>query len=114
DSHRSGYGCASTSPRPGDLAIQRGLSESGRRAPVRLAEGGTEMTVTGETEIQAQSRQIIVLTNQIERSGEPQPPLAAIQRHAFDPLERLREINRRSANLGGDLVQHPAPRQIAC
>ena len=61
-----------------DLAIQDGLPESGRRTPVGLAEGGTEMAVAGETQIQAQGRQVIVLTNQIERSGEPQPQLVAI------------------------------------
>src|SRR5215813_7462316 len=53
-----------------DLALQRGLPESGRRTPVSLAEGGAEMTVTGETEIERQRRQVIVLAKQIERSRE--------------------------------------------
>jgi hypothetical protein len=82
--------------------------------PVGMAESGAEMTVAGETEIQAQGRQVIVLTNQIERPGEPQPQLVTIQRHAFDPLEDLRKIDRRSANLCGNFVERPAPREITC
>src|SRR5215468_8206076 len=96
-----------------DLALQRGLPESGRRTPVSLAEGGAEMTVTGEAKMERQGRQVIVLAKQIERSREPQPQLIAIERHAFDPLEGLREIDRRSANLCGNLMQRPAPREIA-
>jgi hypothetical protein len=36
-----------------DLTIERRLSESSRRLPVGLSEGGAEMTVAGEAEIQA-------------------------------------------------------------
>ena len=39
-----------------DLTVERNLPESSRRSPVGLPEGGAEMTVAGEAEIQAQGR----------------------------------------------------------
>src|SRR5713101_6335163 len=86
-----------------DLTVERRLSESRRRSAVGLSEGGAEMTVAGEAEIEAQGRQIIVLIDQIKRSREPQPHLVAIERHTLDPLEDLREVDRGSADFGGDL-----------
>ena len=71
------------------------------------------MAVTGETQVEAQGRQIVVLTNQVERPRKPQPQLVAIERHAFDPLKHLREIDRRSTDFGGYLGECPAPRKIA-
>src|SRR4051812_48267152 len=70
------------------------------------------MAVAGEAELQAQRGEIVVLAEQIEGPREAQAQLIPIQRHAFHLLKDLREIYGRAADLGGDLSERPAARQI--
>ena len=49
------------------LAMQRRLPEFRRRAAVSLAEGGAEMAVAGEAEVKAESGQVIILREKIQR-----------------------------------------------
>ena len=49
------------------LTTQRRLPELRWRAAVSLAEDSAEMTVAGEAEIQAQSGQVIILREKIQR-----------------------------------------------
>src|SRR5262249_11768801 len=110
---------ADESSLPGSLATGPGLSVKGvaperrRRAAVGLLEGGREMTVTGEAEIEAQRGEVVILRQQIERSCESELHLTAIQRHAFHLLKDLREVDRGMANFGADLGQCPAPGRSA-
>jgi uncharacterized protein YdhG (YjbR/CyaY superfamily) len=88
--------------------------ELGGRTAVGLAEGGAEMAVAGEAEVEAQRCEVMVLRKQMERAGKAQSQLIAIERHAFDLLKHLSEVDGRAANLGGDLGQGPAARRVAC
>ena len=82
------------------------------RTAVELAKCGAEVTVTGEAEVEAERRQIVILGNQVEGSCKTHPKLIAIEGQALYLLEHLRKIDRRPVNLGGNLGQSPAPRQI--
>src|SRR5262249_48681967 len=75
-------------------------------------EGGAEMTVAGKAEIEAERGQIVILAKEIERAGKAQPQLVAVERRRFHLLEDLGEIDRRDADLPGDLGECPAPCEI--
>ena len=96
------------------LAVKDGLAEFGRGAAVRLTEGGAEMAVAGEAEIEAQSGEVVVAGEEIESTRKAQTQLIAVQRQAFDLLENLREINGRAANFRGDFRERPTAGQVAC
>src|SRR6185437_10493916 len=83
-----------------------------RRTAVRLTESRAEMAVAGETQLNAESSQVCVSRQQIQRACEPQLQLIPVQRQTFDLLKQLREINRGHANLAGNLRQSPAPAQV--
>jgi len=53
----------------GGLATERRLPELRGRATVGLAEGSAEMAVAGEAEVQAQSSQVVILREKIQRPG---------------------------------------------
>ena len=53
------------------LTMQRRLPELRGRAPVGLAEGGAEMAVAGEAEVQAQGGQVVILREEVERPRQP-------------------------------------------
>ena len=74
--------------------MQRGPLEFRGRAAVDAAECGAEMAVAGEAEIQAQRGQILILREEIQRAGQPQPQLVAIERHTLHLLKDLRQIDR--------------------
>src|SRR6185437_1338360 len=69
-----------------------------RRLPVRLPEGGAEVAVAGEAELERQASQVNAVAEQGERPAEPQPQLVAVQRHAFQLLEHLGQVDRRAAH----------------
>src|SRR5262249_6800689 len=72
-----------------------------------------EMAVTGKTEVETKSSEIVILCEEVERAGETEPQLIAIERHAFHLLENLREVGRRAADVGGDFGERPAACQVA-
>src|SRR5689334_617303 len=94
-------------------AIQGKTAELGRGAAVGSLEGGGEMAVAGEPQLEAEGGEIVVLGHQVERAGEPQIELIAVEGHALDLLEDLREIDGGAADLGCDFRERPAARQIA-
>src|SRR6266404_7338345 len=94
-------------------AMDHRLAELGRRTSVSLLERGAEVTVAGKTQVERELAQVVVLAKQVECARETQAQLIAIQRQAFHLLEHLGEINRRDADVGGDLGECPASRQIA-
>ena len=51
------------------------------------------MTVTVEAEIEAQRGQVVILREQVERSSQSELHLIPVQRHAFDLLKHLREVD---------------------
>ena len=93
--------------------MKGGEPERRRRAAVGLLEGGAEVTVTVEAEIEAQRGEVIVLGKQIERSCQSELHLVPIQRYALDLLKHLREVHGGMADFGADLCQCPTPSQIA-
>ena len=64
--------------------------EFGGRPPVELSESGGEMTVTRESEIEAETCQVVVLTENMQRARKAQPQLVAVERHALHSLKDLR------------------------
>jgi hypothetical protein len=66
------------------------------------------MAVAGEAEVEGQRGQVLRIAQQIERKGEPQLQLVAVERQAFDLLEDLGQVARRDADLG----QGPAPAEV--
>ena len=83
--------------------MQRGPLEFRGRAAVDAAECGAEMAVAGEAEVQAQRGQILILREKIQRPRQAKAQLVAIERYALHLLEDLRQIDRGSSQLGGDL-----------
>jgi hypothetical protein len=71
------------------------------------------MTVARKAQLGGQCGQIVVLRNQVQRSGEAQPQLIAIEGNAFGLLEHLCQIYRRAADFRGDVRERPAPGKIA-
>ena len=76
-------------------------------------ERGVEMTMAGEAKLQAQSGQVVVLPEKIQRPGQAQPQLIAIQRKAFHLLEDLSQIYRGPAHFSSDFGQRPPTPEIA-
>jgi hypothetical protein len=68
--------------------------------------------VAGEAEVEAERGEIVGLRQQVQRPRQAQVQLVAIERHAFDGLEDLGEVDRRAPHLGGDLGQGPATGRI--
>ena len=95
------------------LFAQCGLAEFGWGAAVGFAEGGAEMAVTGEAEVEAQSGEIVVLAEKIEGAGEAQAELVAIEGQSLDLLEDLREIDGGAADFGGNFSKRPAAGEVA-
>ena len=52
------------------------------------------MAVAGEAEVEPEGGQIVVLRKEVERARETQAQLVAIERHALDLLEHLRQVDR--------------------
>src|SRR5262249_54953081 len=75
--------------RKGNLAPGRAL-ERGRRAAVGAPERSAEVAMAGEPEVLAERREIVVSLQEIERAGEAQAELVAVERDAFHALEDLR------------------------
>ena len=71
------------------------------------------MAMARESEIETQSRQVVILCDEIERPSEPQAEMIPIKRHTFHLLEHLREIYTRVANGGGEISERPASRQVS-
>ena len=69
--------------------------------------------MSGKAQFGGQCGQIVVLRNQVQRSGETQPQVIAIEGNAFGLLEHLRQIYRRAAYFCGDVRECPAPGKIA-
>jgi len=82
--------------------MESGLFKFGRGTPVKLAESSAEMTVAGKTEIEGQSRQVVVVCEEIERPRHSQSQLILVERQALHLLEDLCEVNRRDAHFRGD------------
>jgi hypothetical protein len=55
------------------LPTQSRLPKLRRRAPVSLTKRSAEMTVTGKSQLQTQSSEVIILRKKIEGSCQPQP-----------------------------------------
>ena len=66
------------------------------------------MTVAGEPQICGQGGQIVISRNQVEGSRETQPQVVTIERYSLGLLKHLRQIDRRAADLPGDLRKAPA------
>ena len=56
------------------------------------------MAVAGKAEIETERGQILILAEQIECTGKPQPQLVAVKWRRLDLLEDLGEVNRRDAH----------------
>ena len=67
------------------------------------------MTVARESEIEAETGEILVSAEETERPCETQTQLIPVKRQALYLLEHLREIDRRHTGLSRDLAQRPAP-----
>src|SRR6266851_6373052 len=93
--------------------MQRQLLEFGRRTSVGRAECGAEMAVAGKAEIKAESGQVIILRERVQRPCKPESQLITIQWEPFHLLEHLREINWGTAHFRCDFSKCPASRQIA-
>src|SRR5882762_2553864 len=85
------------------LTPQNGLPEFRRRAAVGFAERGAEVAVAGKAKVEAEGCEVVILSEKIQRARQAQSQLIAIQGHAFDLLENLREINRGAADFRGNL-----------
>jgi hypothetical protein len=95
-----------------ELAMESRVPELGGGTAVGRPECGAEVTVAGEAKVQAQRREVVVLSEKIERPRQPQPQLVAIQGQTFYLLEDLCEIHGRAPHFIGDVGQSPAPRQV--
>src|SRR5215831_709820 len=95
------------------LTAQGRFPEFGRRAAVSRAKGGTEVAVAGESEVQAESSEVLILRQKIQRLGQAQPQLVPVQRQPLHLLKDLCQVNRRSPDFRGDFSQRPSPREIA-
>ena len=71
----------------------RRLDKGAGRTAIGLFERRGEMAVAGKAEIERQRRQIIRARQQIEGAGKAQAQVIAVERHAFDLLEHLGEID---------------------
>src|SRR5690242_2135252 len=81
------------------------------RAAVGLAKGGAEMAVAGEAEVHAERGEVVISAKQIQGARQPQAEVVAIERHGFDLLKHLRQVDRRDADFRADLGKRPPPRQ---
>src|ERR1700733_15140983 len=68
--------------------------------------------MTRKPQVEGQPSQVVILTDQIERTCQSQLQLIAIKRYSFDALEYLCQVHRRDPNLGGDIGQSPPASQI--
>src|ERR1700728_4605160 len=76
-----------------------------RRLAVGQFERSTEVAMTRKPQVEGQRSQVVILTEQIERTCQSQLQLIAIKRYTFDALEYLCQVHRRDPNLGGDIGQ---------
>jgi len=74
-------------------AAEGSAFEGGGGASVGSAEGGGEVAVAGEADLEGESCEVFELVEQVEGAGEAQAKLIAVERHAFDLLEDLSEID---------------------
>src|SRR5215831_6913451 len=102
------------------LAIfRRALTPEGRLPEFRWgtavsrAERGAEVAVTGESKVQTESGEVVIVRQKIQRPGQAQPQLVPIQRQPLHLLKDLRQVNGRSPDFRGDFSQRPSPREIA-
>ena len=99
--------------RSAGLSDASGALKSSRcLAVVGLFEGRAEVAVAGKSEVECEAGQIGLVAEQVERSGEAELEVAAIERQTFDLLEYLREIDRRDADVDGDFGQGPTALRI--
>src|ERR1700722_9697095 len=68
--------------------------------------------MTRKPEVEGERGEVVILTEQIERSCQSQLQLIAIKRYSFDALENLCQVYRRDPDLGGDIGQSPPATQI--
>jgi len=61
---------------------------------VELAERGAEMTVARESEVEAETGEILAATKEMKRPRETQTQLIPVERESFCLLKHLREIDR--------------------
>lgn len=71
------------------------------------------MAVAGEAEVEAEPGEIVAGGEELEGAREAEPQLIPVERHPFDLLKDLGEINGRAADFGRDFGEGPAAREVA-